>query len=283
LAGTGKTTIAQTIAERTFADGQLGASFFCSRDFEDRSNLRLIFPTLALQLACKYTKFRSLFIPLVQSDPGIVNESLYDQMHKLLVRPLKESDISTVIIVDASDECRGEEPASAILSVIGQFVSDLPKAKFLITGRPELRIREGFRLPMSAEAMELFVLHEIEPSQVGGDIRLFFRHKLSELVRPRRGFDDWPTNEQLHLLCKRVAGLFVNAAAAVKFIAKPDTNPKKRLDLLLQSPESNIREEKPKIQTNTTLTYSTHPSFRRLLATETIQTTTKRSARSLVP
>jgi len=29
LAGTGKTTIAQTVSERTFADGLLGASFFC--------------------------------------------------------------------------------------------------------------------------------------------------------------------------------------------------------------------------------------------------------------
>ena len=47
LAGTGKSTIAQTFAERMFADGRLGASFFCSRDFEDRSNLQAIFPTLA--------------------------------------------------------------------------------------------------------------------------------------------------------------------------------------------------------------------------------------------
>ena len=30
LAGTGKSTIAQTFAETTFADGILGASFFCS-------------------------------------------------------------------------------------------------------------------------------------------------------------------------------------------------------------------------------------------------------------
>ena len=54
LAGTGKSTIAQTIAERLFAEGLLGASFFCSRDFEDRSNLQLIFPTIAFQLARKY-------------------------------------------------------------------------------------------------------------------------------------------------------------------------------------------------------------------------------------
>ena len=32
LAGTGKSTIAQTASERIFANGQLGASFFCSRD-----------------------------------------------------------------------------------------------------------------------------------------------------------------------------------------------------------------------------------------------------------
>ncbi|KAF9645043.1 hypothetical protein BDM02DRAFT_3078734, partial [Thelephora ganbajun] len=51
FAGTGKSTIAKTVSEQVFADGKLGASFFCSRDFEDRSNLHLIFPTLAFQLA----------------------------------------------------------------------------------------------------------------------------------------------------------------------------------------------------------------------------------------
>ena len=51
LAGTGKSTIAQTFAETTFADGKLGASFFCSRDFKNHSNLQAIFPTLAFQLA----------------------------------------------------------------------------------------------------------------------------------------------------------------------------------------------------------------------------------------
>ena len=39
LAGTGKSTIAQTFAEISFADGKLGASFFCSRDCEDRRSL----------------------------------------------------------------------------------------------------------------------------------------------------------------------------------------------------------------------------------------------------
>ncbi|KAF9646206.1 hypothetical protein BDM02DRAFT_3067586, partial [Thelephora ganbajun] len=81
LAGTGKSTIAQTIAERTFANGQLGASF-CSRDFLDRRNLKLIFPTIAIQLARNCADFRSVFVPLVQSDPEVAHESLYNQMKK---------------------------------------------------------------------------------------------------------------------------------------------------------------------------------------------------------
>jgi hypothetical protein len=253
LAGTGKSTIAQTIAERVFADGQLGASFFCSRDFEDRSDLRFIFPTLAVQLAWRHTGFRSIFVPRVQSDPGIAYESLYNQMNKLIVQPLVESAISTVIIIDALDECKDEEPASAILSVLGQLVSEIPKVKFFLTGRPEPRIREGFRLPLMAKATDVFVLHEVESSRVDNDIRLFFRHKFSDLSSRRHGLDDWPTNEQLELLCERAAGLFIYAMATARFIDHKNNNPKKQLDRLLHSPESSVWEGKTKFRANATL------------------------------
>ena len=252
LAGTGKSTIAQTIAERTFADGRLGGSFFCSRDFEDRSNLKSIFPTLAVQLARKYPEFRSVFLPLVQADPEIIHESLYGQMNKLIVEPLAESGISTVIVIDALDECMDEELASAILSVIGQLVAEIPKVKFFVTGRPEPRIREGFRLPLLAAATDVFVLHEVEPSRVNSDIRLLFGHKFSELKSRRHGLDGWPTQEQLDLLCERTGGLFVHAMATVRFIDQRNVNPKEQLDSLLRSPDSSF-EGRTKFKVNTTL------------------------------
>jgi len=155
VAGTGKSAIAQTIAERMSEHGKLGASFFCSRDSQERNDPYLIFPTLAVQLARKYTQFRSIFVPLAQSDPGIAYETLRHQMDKLLVRPLKEADISTVIIIDALDECEDEEHTSAILSVLNQFVSQIPKVKFFLTGRPDSQIRKGFHLPLLAEATEV--------------------------------------------------------------------------------------------------------------------------------
>jgi len=236
-----------------FAGGQLGASFFCSRDFEDRSNLHFIFPTLAVQLARKYPDFRSILVPLAQSDPGVAYESLYHQMDKLIVRPLRECGISTVIIVDALDECKDEEPASAILSVLGQFISEIPEVKFFLTGRPEPRILDGFRIPLLAKATDIFVLHEVESNIVSHDIRRFLDHCFLEIANRRSGLDGWPTEDQLDLLCERAGGLFIYAVATVKFIDNRNDNPRKRLDFLLQSPEGSAHEGKAKLKMNTTL------------------------------
>jgi hypothetical protein len=253
LVGTGKTTIAQTVAERLFADGMLGASFFCSRDFEDRSNLQMIFPTLAVQLARNYPDFRSIFVPLAQSDPGIARVSLYDQMNNLIIEPLRASAAPTVIVVDALDECKDEESTSAILSVLGRLMTEAPMAKFFLTGRPERRIQTGFRLPLLKEATDVFVLHDVKPRLISNDIRLFFRHSFSAMTEHRSGLDGWPTDGEIERLCERAAGLFVYAMATVKFVDKEGTNPKRQLDLLLQSPGSSVREAKTKFNSNTTL------------------------------
>ena len=221
-----------------FASGRLGASFFCSRDFEDRSNLQLIFPTIAVQLARTYPQIRSSFIPLVRADPGVINESLDGQVSKLIVQPLKEFRISTVIVIDALDECKDKEPESAILSVLDEFVAEIPYVKFFITGRPAPHIREGFGLPSLAEVTKRFILHEVNPDKVNSDIRLFFGHHFSRVKRRGRVQDDWPTESQLDQLCARAAGLFVFAMATVKFIGQKNTNPRERLRRLLQSLET---------------------------------------------
>ena len=263
LAGTGKSAIAQTIAERMSKAEKLGASFFCSRDFEERSDLQLIFPTLAVQLARKYTRFRSIFVPLVQSDPGIAYEPPYHQMDKLIVQPLKEAAISTVIVIDALDECKDDESDSAILSVLGRLVSEIPKVKFFLTGRPDPRIRRGFRLPLLAKVTDVFVLHDVESGLVDNDIRLFLERSLLEIADRRSGLGGWPTAEQLDLLCERAGGLFVYAMATVKFIDKQNSSPRKRLDLLLRSGDKGAHEGKTKLKTS----LSTHTTLDSLYTT----------------
>jgi hypothetical protein len=90
-----------------------------------------------------------------------------------------------------------------------------------------------------------FVLHEVESGQVDGDIRLFFKHSFSELAGRRDGLDNWPSEvceEQLDRLCGRAAGLFVYAAATVKFIDNHEGDPRKRLNTLLQSQKIDVHE-----------------------------------------
>jgi len=254
LAGTGKSTIAQTFAERLFADGGLGASFFCSRDFEDRRNLHCIFPTLAFQLAHKYPDFRSALVPLLRSNPDIWHESLFSQMRAMIVEPLSLSDVSTVIVIDALDECVDEEPQSAILSIMGRLVGGIPKVKFLITGRPEPRIQSGFRLELLRPLTEVFLLHEVEPSVINTDIRVFFEHGLSELAK-RSGIerDVWPTEKHLDLLCERASGLFVYAVATLKFLDHAVISPSKRLDVIMRAPGSTTHEGNAKVRSSVTL------------------------------
>ncbi|KAF9784513.1 hypothetical protein BJ322DRAFT_850627 [Thelephora terrestris] len=252
LAGTGKSTIAQTIAERIFAEDLLGASFFCSRDFEDRSNLRFIFPTIAFQLAHKYSDFRSHLVSLLRSDPDVFYESLCSQMQKLIAEPLQITGVSTVIVIDALDECKDHEPSSAILSVLGRFVKQIPGVKFFITGRPEPRIETGFRLPLLVNSTDVFVLHNVHASLINSDIRLFLEHELSELSR-RRGLEGWPSDEHIDILCRRAAGLFVYAVATVKFLDGKVQFPRDRLSVILKLPESTAPEGKTCFNQKTTL------------------------------
>ena len=245
LAGTGKSTIAQTFAEMSLADGKLGASFFCSRDFEDRSNLQAIFPTLAFQLAYRCPPFREGLLQILRANPGVARGTLCSQMERLVVGPLKTISTPTLIIIDALDECKDEEPASAILSILSRYVDQIPHVKFFITGRPEPRIRSGFRLPALRPITEILKLHEVERPLVDIDIKLFFQTRLAEIITNRSHPDvteDWPLPSDISILCEKAAGLFIYASTAVKFVASPYHQPPKRLALLVSLPQNTTRE-----------------------------------------
>jgi len=245
LAGTGKSTIAQSFSELVFNDGFLGASFFCSRDYLDRRELRNIFPTLAYQLACHYPHFRSRIIRIIKKDPTLAHTSLISQLENLLVNPLSEAKVSCVIVIDALDECIDDQPASAILSVLGQFAGQLSSVKFFITGRPEPRIRTGFRLPLLKPLTQVFLLHEVKPSSVSNDIQLYLTQRLTAIAKQRSDHelpDPWPHHDEIVALTKKSSGLFIFASTLVRFIESEYHEPNERLQLVL-SEASGTRHE----------------------------------------
>ena len=245
LAGTGKSTIAQTFAEISFADGKLGASFFCSRDSQDRSNLQAIFPTLAFQLAYRYPQFREPLLEVLKVSPDIGRESLSSQVEKIIVRPLTETKIPTLIIIDALDECKDREPASALLSVLSRYVHEIPQAKFFITGRPEPPIREGFRLKSLRPITDVLKLHDVNRSLVDEDIKLYLRTYLTDIRETRSDCefpDEWPSLHGINLLCKEAGGLFIYASTVVKFVASKYHLPTERLDLIILRSRNSAHE-----------------------------------------
>jgi len=46
-------------------------------------------------------------------------------MEQVIVGPFKAIDIPTLIVIDALDKCKDEEPASAILSVLFRYVDKI--------------------------------------------------------------------------------------------------------------------------------------------------------------
>jgi len=240
-AGTGKSAIAQTVVEWCDAHGQLVSSFFCSHDANDHGNLDLIFPALAIQLAQKHPKVRSILVSLLHSNPDVVYESPPDQMENLIVNPLKSADVPTVIVIDALDEWVDDTLQSAILSAVEYWTEEIPEVKFLVTSRPKPHILASFHLPLLNGLADIFTLHDTAPDLVNNDIRVFLEHELSGFAS-QNGLDNWPTTAQLDLLCNRAAGLFVFAVATVKFLGHNHTSPNEQYTIIAHSPDDTAHE-----------------------------------------
>ena len=161
-------------------------------------------------------------------------------MEGLIIKPLQLARVSTVIIVDALDEWKDEEPPSAILSVLGWFVKRVPRVKCFITSRPEPWIKTGFWLPLLVDLTNVFIFHDTHPSLINDDIQLFLKYELSELAQ-WHWLARWPCDYSLNLLSYRAAGLFVYADATVKLLDSSTHLPKQQLDVIINLPECPVR------------------------------------------
>lgn len=171
--GSGKSTIAQTFAEICFADGTFGASFFCSQEFDDRSNLQLILPTLALQPAHRYPRFREELLKVLRANPDIGQESLDSQMEELIVGPFEVTQIRALIIIDDPDGCKDHEQyTSSILLVLAKHLDLIPNVKFLIASDLRGKASVVFSHCPIAKMLHLDMLKR---SVVENDIKVFLR------------------------------------------------------------------------------------------------------------
>jgi NACHT domain len=248
-AGTGKTTIAYTIAEDCRSHGILGASFFCSRDDAECSNTSLIFTTIAYQLGLFNSLFQQELRHIVKSNPSIGYSSPSYQLEQLIVKPLLtlgESFPPCVVVLDALDECKDTRTTSIILSSLSRYVTKLSPIRFLVTSRPEVNIRIAFESSELSSMTHRFILHNIKLSVVQNDIKLYLLEKLAFTRQLYKLDRAWPLTDDVNTLTQKSCGLFIFAATSVKFIEDQTyDNPPSQLRHLLDNTPTEVAMSSP--------------------------------------
>ena len=245
LAGTGKSTIARTVARYYFDKKRLGASFFFSRGGGDVSRASKFVTSIAVQLATSIPALRQYVSDAVIERSDIASRSLHDQWRELVLRPLSKLDSNGcrslyVVVVDALDEGDDENDIRIILHLLAEVrLLERVRLRVLLTSRPEIPIRHGFNQIPDEEHLN-FVLHNISPSTVDHDITIFFEYNLKLIGQERSLGAAWPDKEVIRCLVQAASGLFIWAATACRFIREGKRLAAKRLDAVIQSSGSAI-------------------------------------------
>ncbi len=224
MAGTGKSTIARTIARRCHDEGRLGATFFFSRGGGDLESARKFVTSIAVQLAQHSSALRQLICAAVRACSDIADKSLIDQWRQLVLHPFSqlgavdEPPAPLVVVVDALDECHDEDEIAFVLELLSQTSGlAVRQLRIFLTSRPEVPIRSRIASIPESQRRHL-ILHRIEPAVVDDDLYVFFEHSLGVIRGERALHPQWPGPESLQQLVQAAGGLFIWAATACRFI-----------------------------------------------------------------
>ncbi|KAJ3818290.1 hypothetical protein F5880DRAFT_1600569 [Lentinula raphanica] len=249
-AGVGKSSVAQTIAERFEQEGKLAASFFFWRSDVTRNNVRRLIPTLAFQLAVSIPALRPAITSAVETNFMVLDSSLETQIQELIIRPFQnldecEADIPLLVILDGLDECTDSRDQERVLLTIADVLqSKSIPLLFLVTSRPEPRIKKAFDKLASSYSCNR---HALEDSDE--DIHKYLSDRFAE-INTRRVLSTnsdaeqpWPTPRQLDELVYKASGQFIFASTVVKFVDDNFSLPSERLRIVLGSADSEEQED----------------------------------------
>lgn len=218
-AGTGKSTIAQSVARERAAAGLLAASFFFKRGEGDRGNARLFFPAIAAQLVSSFPAAAAQMRHTIEANPDIASKPLGEQFRLLVLKPLENVAVASpmTVVIDALDECDGENDTKDIITQLSHIkkITSIP-LNFFITSRNEPPIREGFKSIQSI--VDELKLEEVSEPSVEQDIERFLLVRLEAIRSLAQLPPGWPQGEDFNRLLKMSVPLFIYAATACRFI-----------------------------------------------------------------
>jgi hypothetical protein len=245
LAGTGKSTIARTVARRYFDQKRLGASFFFARGGGDVGNAIKFVTSIAIQLASSVSAVRQHIYSAISEHSDISSLSFRDQWQMLVLTPLSKLEdnnrnTSYVLVVDALDECDDNRNIGLILQLLADGRAlKAAKLRVFLTSRPEVPIRYGFSKIPDAGHKD-FILHNISRLIVDQDISVFLKYNLEIVAQECSLYVGWPGEEAIRCMVQIANGLFIWAATACRFVREGQQFAAKRLETILKGSGSVI-------------------------------------------
>ncbi|EIW79958.1 hypothetical protein CONPUDRAFT_155346 [Coniophora puteana RWD-64-598 SS2] len=250
--GSGKSSVAHTIARQLSTQNQLAATFFFSRrrTHADRSDANLVFPTLAYQIGLLHLRARSAVVKAITDDPELLSnlKSRTDQFEHLVKAPLRSLQhvwaIPRKVIIDAVDEVVTGDRGSleSLVCSLNELVRDLdiPISHILVTSRPFPSLVTLSRTLATNGRLTVLNMQQFSPNY---DIELFLKHSFDNIYdihelsflheRP------WPSSTILTSLSTRIKGRFIVAATIVRLIENAES-PSDCLDLISRMYEGTM-------------------------------------------
>ncbi|XEU97318.1 hypothetical protein FSHL1_002604 [Fusarium sambucinum] len=227
-AGTGKSTLARTIAERCESRGILAATYFFRRGAEDshRNGTARLLPTIANQLAMNIPRFQASLRNSLETSHMKAEDAhqrgLDIQFNVLIHNPLSALSLNRgkprVIAIDAIDEC---DEATNISQAIQQVSTMTGPAgdwvRFIFLSREAHYIRDIFqKIPH-----HLISLHQESNDETKEDIRTYLTYNFTKIKAKKHIEGEWPQDDDISLVVHRATTptpLFIYASTLLRYI-----------------------------------------------------------------
>lgn len=227
-AGSGKSTIAQTIFQTLQTNGVPSALYTCSKTQADLHNPLNVLPTLCYQLCManpiygQYIANEVLNSPLYKSGFGHINT----QLEILFLIPIQKALLTGAVflILDALDECGSEADQGLLVGTLFQIVAQYTNIKILVTCHNNFLVKE-----YSQQGFPI-IDYQLNPANSLDDVSLYFKHHIPILVQ--QSFLKSHPN-LIQLLTEYSKGLFIWAQTLYNYL-KSNDNPEEVLCHILQ-------------------------------------------------
>jgi hypothetical protein len=253
VAGTGKTTIAESVAYMAADQKCLAASFFFSRTggSAERRRAAAVIPTIAYQLAHRHQMFRDCICSAISTDLDVGERQVVMQAKTLLVNALGGSrqspPLPLLIVLDALDECDKENGREGgdLIPVLLHFLEKLPfSIKIFVTSRPEPSIKNMFsRADITSSTVGLALHRDIEQSIVREDIGRYLRHEFNKLAYERSVRQPFPSDADFQTLVDRAGNLFIYVRTIVMYVSSDVEDPIDQLADVLRADETRASKQ----------------------------------------